>query len=673
MRKIRPHRARSLRLESSGREKSLETLTLKLLGGFEARTDRAETLTTPTRKGRALLAVLATAPHMRQSRERLAALLWERSAEEQARASLRQTLSEVRKALGVGLDGLLDADAEYVWLDKERVSTDVAEFERLAGSSDPDDVEGATGIWTGEFLDGFSIRSAEVFEDWLATERRRLHGLWLKATDAQLERAIVQGRTERGIETARRVLESEPLRESTHRALMRLLAAQGNRAGALEQYEQCRALLAQELDTSPDVETETLAQRIRADAPRRAPSDDVTRELAPHPPERPSIAVLPFQNMSDDREQEYFSDGISEDVITALSRYRTLFVVARNSSFAYRQRNVDARRIAEELGVHYLLEGSVRRAGNRVRITAQLVDGRTGDHIWAERYDRNLEDLFEVQDDVTAIIVSTTAGRLDADGAGRSALKLPENLDAYDHCLRGLQQVHRYTREGYALAREAFKKAIQADPLYARPHAWLSYLHTVDDYFYDISQGSLDAALERGRCALALDEHESQVHLALGIAHEFSWQHEPAAHHFERGLALNPNDDLLTVEYARFLQYIEREMEGIDLVRKAMRLNPFYPDWYWNIMGRCWHAMGRYADAVDAFERIEIPPFWVNAYLAACNQQLGRIDRAKLHRNRTLEEYPGFRISEYSRLFPYRNAAIRERLLDTLRTAGLPD
>ena len=348
-------------------------------------------------------------------------------------------------------------------------------------------------------------------------------------------------------------------------------------------------------------------------------------------------------------------------------------MVARNSSFAYRQGNVDARRIAEQLGVRYLLEGSVRRAGKRVRITAQLIDGSTGDHVWAERYDRDLEDIFAVQDDVAGIIVSTTAGRVDADVAERSVRKPPENLDAYDHCLRGLQYVHRYTREDYALASEAFEQAIQSDPQYARPYAWLSYLYTVNKVSYDMSYGSLEHALELGRRALALDEQESQGHLALGIAHEFSWQHEPAAHHFERGLALNPNDDLLAVEYARFLQYTERELEGIDWVRKAMRLNPFYPDWYWNIMGRCRHVAERYPEAIDAFERIEIPPFWVNAYLAACYQQLGRTDKAKLHRDRTLEKRPGLRMSEYSRIFPYKSADVRERFLESLRGAGLPD
>lgn len=649
------------------------TLTLDLLGGFEARTDWADALALPTRKAHALLAVLAISQNMRGSRERLAALLWERSAEEQARASLRQTLSEVRKALGAGADRLLDADAEFVWLDSERVTTDVAEFERLAGSSEIDDLERALNIWTGEFLDGFTVRSAHEFENWLTAERSRLHTLWLKTSDAFLEQAIVQGRTELGIETARRVLESEPLRETAHRALMRLLSAEGNRSGALEQYEQCRALLDQELGASPDAETETLAQQIRADVLPRALSENVASEPAPRPPERPSIAVLPFQNLSGDREQDYFSDGISEDIIIALSRYRSLFVVARNSSFAFRQENVDARRIAEQLGVRYLLEGSVRRAGKRVRITAQLIDGSTGDHVWAERYDRDLEDIFVVQDDVAGIIVSTTAGRVDADVADRSVRKPPENLDAYDHCLRGLQYVHRYNREDYALASEAFEQAVQSDPQYARPYAWLSYLYTVNNVSYSMSYDSLEQALELGRRALALDELESQGHLALGIAHEFSWQHEPAAHHFERGLALNPNDDLLAVEYARFLQYIEREMEGIDWVRKAMRLNPFYPDWYWNIMGRCWHVAERYPEAIDAFERIEIPPFWVNFYLAACYQQLGRSDKAKLHRDRTLEQQPNLRMSEYSRKFPYTSAVVRERFLETIRAAGLPD
>ena len=171
------------------------TLTLTMLGGLEVHTDAVAKVRTPTRKGRALLAVLATSPDMRRSREWLATLLWERSAEEQARASLRQTLSEVRRALGVDHDGLLDANADSVWLDSGRVTTDVAEFERLVGSCDPRDAETAIGIWSGDFLEGFGIRSEELFDEWLTTERNRLRTLWLQAMDAQLRRAVVRGPT----------------------------------------------------------------------------------------------------------------------------------------------------------------------------------------------------------------------------------------------------------------------------------------------------------------------------------------------------------------------------------------------------------------------------------------------------------------------------------------------
>ncbi len=411
-------------------------LRLDLLGEFVARDGENRELTIGSRKAQALLAFLALPPGKSQSREMLAGLLWSDRGDTQARASLRHALAELRKTLGDAGSSSLIAGRAAVSLDSETVSVDVAEFERLIGDGTPAALERAAELYRGDFLDGIGVHDP-AFEDWLRDERQRLNE-WAYETLSRLLNQQVAGDTERAIATARRLLVLDPLREVTHRALIRLYADKGERTLALKQYQACREVLAAELGLAPEPETEKLAEEIRIGAVGAGEAGDPAPE-PPAPggeplplPDRPSIAVLPFVNMSGDAEQEYFANGITEDIITELTRFKNLFVIARNSSFAFKGQAVDVGEIGRKLGVHYVVEGSVRKAGNRVRITAQLVEAASGNHLWAEHYDRELEDIFAVQDEVVREIAVAVPGQLDVAALQRAQRRPAENLTAYD-------------------------------------------------------------------------------------------------------------------------------------------------------------------------------------------------------------------------------------------------
>jgi TolB-like protein/DNA-binding SARP family transcriptional activator/Tfp pilus assembly protein PilF len=676
-------------------------MRIRLLGGLDVRSDAGDTVRLPSRKARALLAYLALPLGQAHSREKLAALLWQDSGEEQARSSLRQTLSGLRKALSDAEDQVILTRGDTMSLDPARVEVDVAAFESLAELEDPKRLEEAMAFYGGEFLEGFSLRG-ETFEAWLRHERERLRSLASSVLGKLLANYEAKDETEAGLRIASRWLSLDQLQEAAHRALMRLYARQGRHNLALRQYSLCFDLLRREIGVRPEPETQRLYENIRlsraeqsggmaaeerdasgedsACAGEPGASDEISDGSPDRPgdrmetlplPDRPSVAVLAFENLSGDPEQSYFSDGIAEDIITELSRYRSLFVIARHSSFLYRGDAVDVRRIGRELGVRYVLQGSVRKAGNRLRISAQLVSTPSGDYLWAERYDRDLGDVFAIQDEVARTIVSTIVGRLEDVGAELARGKPTDNLAAYDFVLRGQQRMQRYTREDYARAQEMFSKAIELDCRYARAHAWLAVARTYD-WFWDMSEGGLAPALEMGRKALALDDHESKCHLALGVTHLFRWEHDEAEYHFDRATALNPNDDLIIVEQGRLLMYLSRPEDGAQRVREAMRLNPYHPNWYWNILGRCLHTAEQHAEAIAVFKRIDTPQFWVHAYLAACYEALGQSGQAKPHAARMLSLRPDFNVATFSRVLPYRDPKLRKRFLDGLVRGGLP-
>jgi adenylate cyclase len=413
------------------------------------------------------------------------------------------------------------------------------------------------------------------------------------------------------------------------------------------------------------------AYSVKASKPVTHSSPSSSTKDLPPLPDKPSIAVLPFTNMSGDSEQEFFSDGITEDIITELSRYKSLFVVARNSSFVFRGRAVDIREVGEALGVRYVLEGSVRKAGDRIRVSAQLINASSGDHLWAERYDGNLIDVFILQDDLSRTIVSTIAGRLEDTEANHLSQRPTKDLSAYEHVLRGQKFLHNYSQEDYARAQECFEMAVSCDPKFARAHASLAVVEAYC-WFWDIRPFRLERAVEIGETALALDQHESKCHFALGVAHLFRHAHDKSEYHLTKASALNPNDDLVMVETGRYLMYTSQPRQGADLVRQAMRRNPYHPNWYWNILGRCLHTAGDFREAIEVFERITTPQIWNYVYLAACHAALSHEDKAAEYSTKVMALKPNFSIAEFAKLLPYRDTGDLRDFVEGLRRAGLP-
>lgn len=392
-------------------------------------------------------------------------------------------------------------------------------------------------------------------------------------------------------------------------------------------------------------------------------------------PDRPSIAVLPFINLSGDPEQEYFSDGITEDLITDLSKISGLFVIARNSVFVYKGKAVKIAEVGRELGVQYVLEGSVRKANDRVRITAQLVDANTGGHLWAERYDRDLKDIFALQDEVTQKIVAALAVKLTEDEQERLVRKGTDSLEAYDYTLRGWDYFFRFTMEANVQAREMFERAIDLAPQYALAHSALGWTYwTQWSFGWSQDPQSLERAFELAQRATSLDDSLPEAHSLLGKVHLWKKRHELAIAELEKTIALNPNYADGLVGLGEILYFAGRPEEAIPLVKKAMRLNPRYPVWYLHNLGHAYFLAGRYEEAIATLERAlnRNPNFWpAHVYITASYVELGREEEAWAEAEELLKINPHFSMERGGQRLPYRDQRVLERLGDSLRKAGL--
>jgi len=393
-------------------------------------------------------------------------------------------------------------------------------------------------------------------------------------------------------------------------------------------------------------------------------------------PDKPSIAVLPFVNMSEDKEQEYFSDGITEEIITALSKVPHLFVISRQSTFTYKGKPVKVRQVSEELGVRYVLEGSVRKADDKVRITAQLIDAISGRHLWADRYDRDLKEIFALQDDITMKIITALQIKLTWGEQVTVMAKGTKNLEAFLKYLQSLASLQLRTKEGVALGRKLAEEAIALDPKYPR-----GYVALAQTYLLDVLLGTTEStekfmatSMELIKKAIALDDSEPAAHGVLGVIYSMSRQHDKAIAQVERAVSLNPNsaDNLLRMGYV--LVNASKAEEAISAFKSMKRLNPTPPQAYFLHLMTAYRLNGQYKEAIEtAKEGLKQVPnnMLLHLQLTATHSMMGREEEARAAAAKVMEINPKFSLEWYAKTLNFKNKADTDRTLEALRKAGL--
>ncbi|HVP33731.1 MAG TPA: winged helix-turn-helix domain-containing protein [Steroidobacteraceae bacterium] len=425
-----------------------------------------------------------------------------------------------------------------------------------------------------------------------------------------------------------------------------------------------------------DVQTPSEGEGARS--PGRSEEEARVRARFAQPlPDRPAIAVLPFTNMTGDPGQEYFSDGISEDIITALSKLRWFFVIARNSSFIYKGKSVHMKQVAEELGVGYVVEGSVRRSGDSVRITAQLNDVTTGSHLWAERYDRKLADVFAVQDEITEAIVGAIEPRLYAAENFRASRKLPDSLDAWDLLMRALSHFWRLTRPDNVVAQALLEKAVAIDPDYGRALGVLATSHSFGGHMGWEDIATISPIAERAaRAAIVADSEDPWAHLALGSVHLYARRFDESLAAFETALRLNPSFSLAQGYYGLVLSYCGRWQEGAAAAERALRLSPRDPfsAAFYGIAAYAQYVGRNYEEAMRlARLGIQRADFFVGAHrvLTAAAAMAGQSETAEAALRELRRVQPNITLEWIAGQIPTRYDAEREHYLEGFRRAGL--
>ena len=402
--------------------------------------------------------------------------------------------------------------------------------------------------------------------------------------------------------------------------------------------------------------------------------------------EHPAIAVLPFADMSATHDQQYLADGITEELTTGLAKFPELIVMSRNSTLTYKDKPTDTRQVGKDLNVRYLIEGSVQRADQDVRVTAQLIDASTGSQLWADGYDREISSIFAIRDDITRSIVGTLGGlggKLAQAEVARLSAKNPNSFTAYDYLMRGWYEWHKFTRESNAAARDLFELARKIDPNYARAYAGLAWAYA-DDYDYEWTEDfekTLKLTLEMAQTAVRLDPNDYQAQWALGWAFLYKRQYEQAMAHYLRARELNPNDAELLAEMANFLIWIGQPKQAIDQVKEAIRLNPFHENWYEQYLGWAYEEAGMPQKAIEIFEQaidLQNPDddgLWYFPFIAAAyaDPTVERMDDAREIVKTLLSRKPEFSISEaLSHAYPYKTKELVDRFVNAARRAGVP-
>lgn len=653
---------------SSPHKPAGKALNLTLLGGFSARGETGDPIEISSKKNRALLVILALSPQMTMTRKGLAGLLWSDRDEAHARSSLRQSLAVLRKELQLGNKPLLEISEETIRLPADDVYVDALEFLQAAQAPDAPSLRRAADLYQDELVAGVATGD-EMFEDWLAGRRSLFRQTAIRAFDtlARMESGSAQ------IAACQRLLALDPLREASHRMLMRAYATGGENGLALKQYDICRNELRRELGVEPAQETRDLRAGIAQG------SIEAALDPAIPLPEKPSIGVLPFENLSEDREQEYFADGMVDELITALSRFRQLFVIARNSSFSYKGRNTDVRQVARELGVRYLVEGSVRKAGQQIRITCQVIDASSGHHMWADRFEGQLADVFHLQDQVSESIARAIEPKLRDAEIKRAREKPTSDLTSYDLYLRALYELYDCTAESFERAEALLRQAIDRDPHFADAIAVLATCIARQGFEgWRPLREALREALGLARRAVQLDNISAEV-LATGAYCEafcggsFDRSEELAA----AALRANPNSIQVLILCGGASASGGECERAIELLQTARRINPLDPQdlIVKRGIGLAYFFSRKFEEAA-VWERRALGQQpndnIAKRYLASSLAHLGRIAEARQVVADLLKSQPNSSLSR-AQANTFRHAWMMDLYIDGLRKAGLPE
>ena len=630
-----------------------------------------------SKKARALLGYLVQRNGTDVARSTITGLLWSERGEEQARASLRQTLSELRAALAKSSQQPINASTEAIsWVaGSEWIDTKV--LERAVGSNDDKALREAALLIRGEFMEGLSVDEA-AFEHWLAGERERFRQLACTVHSRLMDRAERSGDIEEALNHGLKLISLDPLQEQVHRSLMRLYTAQGRYDAALAQYERCKRELLSQLGVQPEPETETLARSIRSG--RRNGPANVQLQASPAPalPDKPSIAVLPFTNLTGNREQEFFADGMTEDIIGALSRMRDLFVISRMSSFVYKGRAISAENTARELGVRYILEGSVRVAGDRVRVSAQLIDGLSGGHVWAERYEGDINDIFKVQDEITRSIALAMQVKLTEGESARLWEGQTNNLRAWEKMVQAREVFSRYTTIDTGVARQLLEEVLLIDPDYAGAIALLGTTYYWDARFSLSVDKALSLSLAEVQAGkiLKLNPELGATYTLRGMIAFLRDQHDEAIRLSKRAVDLAPSDFRAVTYLGQCYMFAGEPEKAAITLKTAVRLKPYRESWvtYYLTLSHLW--MGNLAAALESAERYlqqEPDEPYGFMYLAVVYGFQEQDGKAAATVAQLKEKFPAFGIKNVILSERYKEREKLDRIVNVLRAAGLPE
>ena len=663
-------------------------MSLQILGGLEWSTASGAPSHEVVRQTRLLLACLALAGVRGLTRAELCALFWPERPSAQARNSLRQGLAAVRKALSRVADtNALQSDLDTVRLLASPAVVDVHVFRRGFDRGDRDGLIEAANAYRGELLAG--VRLSEEVEQFVSSHRRMIDD----QAEVIAERlSKVEAADTEALDAAQaladRLLQSTPASEGAHRALMHIHLRRGRANAALRQFEQCRSALLRELQSEPDVETRRLFDTIRSSANDGPQTGELTQPSAPaaaahlSPPGevQPSIAVMPFDNLGD-ASDEYFADGVVEEITSALSRIRDFFVIARQSTFTFKGRFVDVRKVGRELGVAYVVEGTVRRGGDRLRISVQLVDAVTRTQLWSDRYEGATNEVFEFQDRIAAQVAGALKPAIRHAEIAAARRNPPKNLRAYDLVMRAFPKLWGQNAVAIGEAIPILKDALLIDPIYGRAHALLAWCHALNFTYLWTKETECEAQAARraADAALGLIDDDPTALTAAGAATSFCGDQEGASALIERALAIDPNNAWAWARWGWIGLYRGHSELVLERFEKAMKLSPLDPFAFNTRMGMAagFAVVGRPEEAVKIAKDVtqKHPDVtWTHRLLASWAAMAGDIDTARSAARKLLAANPDFTIERYLAIPAFQdNLEYHGRMAQGLRDAGLPE